>query len=1438
MSLEGGTQVLSYVIDLADLASPGLRAFRDQVALTTKTTQDSFKALQASAAQTTSAIGKLAEAEKAGASSGTAFAASQSKSAASTKATAGELAALSSSHTRVTTASKLTTAAHAEHANALTTLSGKLGTAGSKTREAGSALSSLSMPILAVGAASLYASSKFGGFMEQLHTQAGYTQAQVDKLSNSVIKLSPQLAQTPDAIAQGLYHIASIGIPASKAIDVVTASAKGANISGANFNDTANTLATTLHNWPNIVGGASGAMGILDGIVGKGNLHMEDLVTNLGKVVPVAKAVGVTLPELGSAIDVLTKGGLGASQATTSLRFGLSLIEKPSSTANAALAQLGLTNIEMATDLHKPDGLLVALSDLKSHLETAFPPNATAAQKTQELRTYAAELKATGASAATYKTDLGKFYSELASGAPSSVLQSQATLSIFGGTRGSTAILPLLQNLPELQKIYTEIPQGKTAVDQLNASVAAWDKTQQGQLDHLRAGIEAVGVTFGKDIGPVVLPVLKDVVGDIGSVVTAFGHLSPTEQHVIEGFLGLGIVAGPLLKITGNVLKLGSAVTSVAGWVGSKLIAAFGGAPAAIAPAVAETDAAVTGIGVTTTEAATVVGTATTDMGVSFAYPGGAIATLDAEIVGIGTTATEVAATVDTETVAMGGSFVALGATATTALGRIVAFAGPLAGVLAMSGAVGKNAAGQGGSATTGIFSSNAEASAFFHSAAGQKFYPNTAQEKAAQVAFNAQWVKSHPHAGGGLVPGAGTVGGINQSMLGGAGGGGTQGSPLALIAYLRTQGFTANAAAGIAGNIGGAEDTNWSGATLQGGQQGTLAQAQARGIGFGLAQWTDPGRQAGLAALAAKMGLSPSDAKVQYAYIAQELSANPALKAQLNMASSPAAAAQIAALQYEAPAPATANYAGRQAAATAYGGGSLAGAYNSLIGSAAPPAATSMHFDWQTGQYEIMTAAKYKALQDAWNKLHPTIAMPTSAAALTRALASTGPAISAGYAAGTRQFATANSLSTANAISGGFTTGVKQAGAQLLAGAQAATGADAGTIDRNALIGLQALIATARKTGSTSLIVGFRKDMETVTKSWDAAIQTNFQSNLTGVGLAEQLRINMQQLGISPTAKATVGKHGSISFGKVTASPNPAATSATDPAYLAAQIAAYAGYDSQLVAEQTADTKILAAAKKAHNTALVASTKSDLQSISNALLQSKVDVSGLKVAYAQAVYQAFLTGIQNTAAALDQSSQNQGTLAGAAASLADASGTGLNALQALSGQQGGLTGAQIGQANSDLAQFIQGVMNQEAPISGPQTGASLNQTLPGIISALQRGGQSSGDYSALSAFFGSGNSELGVDFGALASGQLSATDQSAMLNAIINLISTLAGLQSSVATQVTATNTLTGATLTNTATMASFGGQVTFTLPNDQSGTSYVAGMSSVNTSYLGVGV
>jgi hypothetical protein len=148
-----------------------------------------------------------------------------------------------------------------------------------------------------------------------------------------------------------------------------------------------------------------------------------------------------------------------------------------------------------------------------------------------------------------------------------------------------------------------------------------------------------------------------------------------------------------------------------------------------------------------------------------------------------------------------------------------------------------------------------------------------------------------------------------------------TTANPAQLVNYMqKALGLTKNQAAGIAGNIEEESAGSFAGNIVQGGGRSSTIVPNT---GYGLAQWTDSGRQGNLAALAKQMGLPQDSVKVQEAFIVQELkgSYSNALK-NLKGTSTAAQAATVIQNEYEGPASLTASLAERQQYAEALAGG------------------------------------------------------------------------------------------------------------------------------------------------------------------------------------------------------------------------------------------------------------------------------------------------------------------------------------------------------------------------------------------------------------------------------------------------------------------------------------------------------------------------------------
>jgi hypothetical protein len=252
-------------------------------------------------------------------------------------------------------------------------------------------------------------------------------------------------------------------------------------------------------------------------------------------------------------------------------------------------------------------------------------------------------------------------------------------------------------------------------------------------------------------------------------------------------------------------------------------------------------------------------------------------------------------------------------------------------------------------------------------------------------------------------------------------------------------------------------------------------------------------------------------------------------------------------------------------------------------------------------------------------------------------------------------------------------------------------------------------------------------------------------------------------------TATLSSTKKGGLTFGKTTVNPTNAITAATDPAYLKSQIADYATYIKGLGTEKSSLTEQLKQATKDKDTALVNSTKTELKTLANALLQAKVNVSGLEEQYQEALYTAFTNGIQVIATQLSSESTNLGTLFSAGLAMYTAG------IPGFSGQT-----------------LAAGTAAQEGPLAG-MSGDALNSALATTLPELEGVSSSNNltpqQWQALSQQYGGQSSTLGVEFGSLAgtgvggtgavgSQMLSPVDTQNMITAVDGVVGGLTSLQ------------------------------------------------------------
>ena len=412
----------------------------------------------------------------------------------------------------------------------------------------------ITLGLLGIGAAAVYGAAKFQTATTQYVTQAGAGVEQTKKLSKGLLDMAGAVGQTPNELAKGMYHIVSalnnLIPPAHRVRDelgILREAAKGAAIGNANLNDTTYALSSAMNALgQTTVPQARKTMAELNAIVGSGDMHMQDLVNAMNTgLVPSAKSFGVSLRSVGAALAYMTDTGVPAQMAATRLRMSLSLLGAPTAksaglletigdsakdatartTAMAkALDAAGLHTSQLSADLRKPDGILVALEDLKAHFRSA------------------------GVTASAQ----GAFIS-----------------SAFGGGKSGSAIEALFNNLDKLKSKYAQVG------DSVKKYGGDWSKTQDTlnfQLHQIEGQVEAVGIKIGDALIPKVEDAFK--------MLREFGHW--LDKNRAAAALLAGVITGLATVAIGSYLfsevrKVTGLMRGLGSLTGFRAPSAFGG---------------------------------------------------------------------------------------------------------------------------------------------------------------------------------------------------------------------------------------------------------------------------------------------------------------------------------------------------------------------------------------------------------------------------------------------------------------------------------------------------------------------------------------------------------------------------------------------------------------------------------------------------------------------------------------------------------------------------------------------------------------------------------------------------------------------------------------------------------------------------------------------
>lgn len=221
-----------------------------------------------------------------------------------------------------------------------------------------------------VGVASVREAAQFETSFAKIQGLVGLTTEEVEQLQEAARRLGPQFGKSGNEAAQALFFITSSGLRGADAVDVLEASLKGAAIGLGDISSLANAATAAVNTFGSDVLTGSQAVDAIAEAVRLGQFAPEELAGSIGRVLPIANELGISLQETLGLVAGLTRGGLNAAESVTGLRGAYQAFLKPSAEAVRVLEQYGFS-VDGVRESIVQKGFLATMVDLR----TAFGDN-------------------------------------------------------------------------------------------------------------------------------------------------------------------------------------------------------------------------------------------------------------------------------------------------------------------------------------------------------------------------------------------------------------------------------------------------------------------------------------------------------------------------------------------------------------------------------------------------------------------------------------------------------------------------------------------------------------------------------------------------------------------------------------------------------------------------------------------------------------------------------------------------------------------------------------------------------------------------------------------------------------------------------------------------------------------------------------------------------
>lgn len=366
----------------------------------------------------------------------------------------------------------------------------------------------LSLPLAATGAAAMKMAADFDFSLTMITSLVGIARDTVMGWRDEIRQIAKDTGRNARELADAMFYITSAGMRGSDAMDVLRASAQAAMVGLGETRLVAFAAVSAMNAYGAANLDAETAVATLIATIREGNVMANTLAPTLGRVLPVASAMGVEFHEVGAALAAMTRVGLNAEESATSLRQIIASISNPTAEARKQLTEMGISADFLRAKIK--DNLLDALF----YLRDTFQGN------------------------------------------------EEAIFKVFGNIRALTGVLNLTGANADKARLIFESLAKTTGEDLVNAVDAASVSMKVQWMQAMQKLNDAM-LQLGMELLPVIIPLLETFASVVEELVKDWRDLSPAVKEIILGFGMLVVAIGPALYSYSKLSMLLAAVNGL-----------------------------------------------------------------------------------------------------------------------------------------------------------------------------------------------------------------------------------------------------------------------------------------------------------------------------------------------------------------------------------------------------------------------------------------------------------------------------------------------------------------------------------------------------------------------------------------------------------------------------------------------------------------------------------------------------------------------------------------------------------------------------------------------------------------------------------------------------------------------------------------------------------